>query len=739
MGTSINSLLVEAVRLHKAGRLEEAATRYARVLHKEPGNFDAVRLLGILRSQQGKYDEGRSLLAKAIEINSNSAETHKNLGDTLAELVRYDEAIACYRRALQISPTLVEVHNNLGNVFTKVMRYDDAIASYRRALEIAPTLAVVHNNLGNAFFELLKYDEAIDCYRHALEISPNYAEAHRNLGNIFVELKRYDEAITSYRSALLITPDDVEAHNHLGMALLHLERYDDAHTAFSQAIRIQPSDAEAYNNVSYLLMSLKKYDEAMTYCRRALEISPSSGKASSQLAFSMQQTGTWAGLDAVERQILARIRTDSGYVAPFFFLGIGSTPEDQLRNSRQYLHENKLDAFPALWQGQKYAHDKIRIGYVSGELHAHPMGYLMVELFEIHDRTKFEVFAFSYGPDKPSPIRARLMNAFDRFLDVRQKNDSEIARQITRYEIDIAVDLTGYMPECRPGILSQRPAPIQANYLGFPGTMGAEFIDYIVVDPFVVPVDQQPFFSEKLVHLPNCYQVSDSTRNIAERTPSRIECGLPEHGFVFCCFNNGYKITSSFFDIWMRLLATVPASVLWLLSDTKSQEDNLRKAAEARGISPDRLVFAPKLATSEHLARHRLADLFLDTLPYNAQTTANDALWAGLPLLTCVGQTFSGRVAGSLLRTAGLSELVTYDVGSYEILARKLATEPALLQSIRAKLARTRLTTPLFQTDRFRRHIESAYIGMWKTWQRGEPPHAFAVEPTTASPDLEIQ
>jgi len=374
------------------------------------------------------------------------------------------------------------------------------------------------------------------------------------------------------------------------------------------------------------------------------------------------------------------------------------------------------------------------IAYLSADFHRHATAYLMAELFERHDRSRFEVIGVSFGVDDKSDMRRRLVAAFDQFYDVRRKRDEEVAKLLHDLQVDIAIDLKGYTQDSRPGILAYRPTPIQASYLGFPGTMGAEFIDYIIADETVVPFDHQPFYAEKIVHLPDCYQVNDTKRNIAERTPTRQEAGLPERGCVFCCFNNNWKITPEVFSVWIRLLHAVEGSVLWLFRDNESAERNLRKEAQARGIDPARLVFAGRLPLEDHLARHRLADLFLDTLPCNAHTTASDALWVGLPVLTCMGNAFAGRVAASLLKAIGLPELVTHSIEDYEALALRLAKDPSLLEGYRNRLATNRLTHPLFDTDRFRHHIEAAYLQMWEIWQRGEQPRSFAVEALQTQP-----
>jgi predicted O-linked N-acetylglucosamine transferase (SPINDLY family) len=418
-------------------------------------------------------------------------------------------------------------------------------------------------------------------------------------------------------------------------------------------------------------------------------------------------------------------------VNPFTFIRLSDDAALHRSCASNFIADKTGGPRPALWDGRRWSHERLRVAYLSADFHNHATAFLIAELIERHVRDRFEVHGISFGRDDGSDARRRLLQAFDRFHDVRANTDRDVARLLQELEIDIAVDLKGYTQESRPEILSHRPAPVQVSYLGYPGTMGADFIDYIIADPIVLPLDRQPFYAEKIVQLPDCYQVNDCQRAIAETTLTRREAGLPDAGFVYCCFNNNYKITAPMFDIWMRLLQAVPASVLWLFRDNAGAEDNLRREAQARAIDPARLVFAGRLKLDEHLARHRLADLFLDTLPYNAHTTASDALWTGLPVLTCQGQAFAARVASSLLNAVGLPELVTTNLADYEALARSLAQDAARLGAIRAKLADNRDTHALFDTDRFRRNLEAAYLRMWDTWQRGEPPQSFAVAPTT--------
>jgi predicted O-linked N-acetylglucosamine transferase (SPINDLY family) len=404
--------------------------------------------------------------------------------------------------------------------------------------------------------------------------------------------------------------------------------------------------------------------------------------------------------------------------------------EDQalhLRCARRRV-QSRVSSAPPLWRGEIWRNDRIRVAYISADFRMHATSYLVTELFELHDRSRFEVVGISLGPDDGSDMRARVVAAFDHFIDVRMTSDLEAAQLLHDLRIDLAVDMQGHQRGARPGILALRPAPIQACYLGFPGTTGADFIDYIVADPIVLPFDRQPYYTEKIVHLPECYQVNDRRRLIAPLATTREQAGLPSQGFVFCSFNGDWKITPAVFDIWMRLLQAVEGSVLWLLRDNATAEANLRGEAASRGIDPARLVFAERIKMEEHLARHRLADLFLDTFPCNAHTTASDALWAGLPLLTTLGETFSGRVAASLLMAVGLSDLVTRSLAEYEVLALRLAREPDRLRRYRDQLRERRPDQPLFDTDRFRRHIEAAYVHMWERWQEGKPPESFAVK-----------
>ena len=436
----------------------------------------------------------------------------------------------------------------------------------------------------------------------------------------------------------------------------------------------------------------------------------------------------WGDLGRDWSRLRAGVQAGKRCATPFALLPTNASSAEQLLSARIWTADKNPPATNPVWRGERYHHERIRIAYLSADFHDHPMAILMAGLFEQHDRSRFETIALSFGADPQNEMRSRLKGAFERFIDVRQVSDREIAELMRELEVDIAVDLMGFTAGSRTGIFAFRPAPIQVNYLGYAGTLGADYIDYILADRMVVPEAQQVHYAEKLVYLPDTFQVNDSGRRIADRSPTRAQAGLPGQGVIFCSFNNNFKITPDVFDVWMRLLGEVKGSVLWLQQSNEAAAGHLKHEAARRGVAPDRLIFAPRTTLLEdHLARYRLADLFLDTLPYNAHTTASDALWAGLPVLTCMGATFAGRVAASLLNAVGLPELITHSLQDYEGLALKLATDSGLLAEMRAKLQINISACSLFDTNRFRKRLEAAYQTMWEKWQTGDNPASFAV------------
>jgi protein O-GlcNAc transferase len=507
-----------------------------------------------------------------------------------------------------------------------------------------------------------------------------------------------------------------------------LKRFGEAVASYDHVVALNSEYGDAVINRSIALQAMKRFREAAASYDQALALVPDYRYGFTGLAECALKLCDWTRQSQLAGEVRRRVIDHTSCIYPFLLLGYTDDASLQLAAARNYIQDQQLDSPPSPMSDTIWVNDKIKIAYVSSNFHSHASAHL-AELFERHDRSRFEVIGVSSGPDDGSAMRARLVAAFDRFIEAGSMSDEAVAQMVANSRIDIGVDLNGHTRGARPGVFACRPAPIQVNYNGFPGTIGAEFIDYIIGDAIVLPFDQQSNYPERIVHLPDCYWVNDRRCVVAEYTPTRLEVGLPASGFVFCCFNNSWKITPAVFDIWMRLLQAVEGSVIWLIHDNEDTEANLRNEAEARGVDPARLVFAPRLPPSEHLARQRLADLFLDTLPCNAHTTTTDALWTGLPVLTCLGKNFAGRVAASMLNAVGLSELVTHSLEEYETLARRLATHGPLFRGIRQTLEQNRLTFPLFDADRYCWHIEAAYTTMWEIWQRGERPRSFSVAP----------
>jgi predicted O-linked N-acetylglucosamine transferase (SPINDLY family) len=714
------------------GRAEEAIESYRAATRLSPNRVEPHQQLGDALQVQGRFEEAAASYRRAVELMPDLAEGHNNLGDALFLQNRFDEAIASFRRALALMPGLAEAHYNLGNALLAKLQVDEAIASYREAIRLRPDLAPAQHNLGRALASQNRVEEALACYERARALRPDLAEAHNNIGNLLKETGRLDEAVASYNRALTLTPDDAVIHNNLGAVLHALGRSEEAIASYRRALAFDPDYVEALCNLGDVLNWQGKRIEALAYFARAVALKPDDDMALASWFYEKQHLCDWDGYHDAEARARKGGNPPYSLCTGFTLLGISSTAQERFERIRRMASQYDVPEADLCPRRPPRRRERIRLGYLSADFRQHAVAVLCAGLIEQHDRREFEVIGYSYGPDDHSGLRGRFARAFDRFHDIAGLAHRRAAELIHADEVDILVDLTGYTGPCRPMILAHRPAPIQVNYLGYPSTMGADFVDYVIVDRFVVPADQQPYFSEKLVHLPACYQCNDDKREIAAHSPSRAECRLPEDGFVFCCFNNVYKITPDFFEIWMRLLRAVPGSVLWLMNVNHLTRANLAREATARGVEPARIVLAPPMPLAAHLGRHRLADLFLDTLPYNAHTTGSDALWAGLPVVTCAGDSFAGRVGGSLLRAAGLPELVTSSLEEYEKLALRLARDPALLRGLRDRLAQHRTSCPLFDTARSARDLEAAYRAMQRRREAGLPPAPFAVAPFEA-------
>jgi predicted O-linked N-acetylglucosamine transferase (SPINDLY family) len=700
----------------------DAIKYYQKAIRQRPNDPICFANLAACYNEQSNPLLGLGAADQSIQLKPDYAEGWSNRGNALQGLRRYEEALASHERALELKPDYAEAWGNRGNDLQNLRRYEEALASHERALELKPDYAEAWSNHGNALQELRRYEEALASHERALELKPDYAEAWSNRGNALQELRRYEEALASHERALELKPDYAEGWSNKGNTLHELKRFNEAIAHNDRALSLKPDFAEAHYNKGIVLNELKQYDETIVHYDKALGLKPDINWVSGDLLHTKMKICSWSDLSESLGDIYKKVGA-SEKVNPFPLLAL---VDDALlhKQSAEIYVRYKCPFNPILGVILKQPkNEKIRIGYFSPDFKNHPVAFLIAELFEIHDRSQFEIYAFSLL-NTADDIGARLKLAFDHFIEVEDKSDIEIAQLSRGLNIDIAVDLTGITNSSRTGIFSYRAAPIQVNYLGYPGTMGTDYIDYIIADTTLIPLDSQAYYSEKVVYLPNSYQVNDRRRLISDRQFTKQELGLPENGFVFCCFNNNYKILPATFDGWMRILLAVEGSVLWLLQDNSWVVDNLKKEAQKRGIDAQRLVFADRVPLSEHLARHRQADLFLDTLPYNAHTTTSDALWSGLPVLTLMGRSFASRVTASLLSAIGLPKLITKTQEEYEALAIDLAMNPNNLTDIKNKLAKNRLTTPLFDTPLFTKNIEAAYIKMYEFYHDNlEPDH----------------
>jgi predicted O-linked N-acetylglucosamine transferase (SPINDLY family) len=724
----ISDAFKKALALHQQGRLCEAENLYKAIIDHDPGHFDAHSLLGVIASQRQDHAAAAALFDRAATLNPSSALAHASSGNALSALHRHAAAATSFQRSLALEPNHPAVLNNLGNALFALGRFEEALAWYSRSLSIRGGSVEVLFNRGNACLELGRPAEALADYERALAANAAYPEALNKRGAALRVLRRLDEAVASYDSALALRADYAEALNDRGNALLELGRGAEALASYDRALTARPAFAEALYNKGIALSALSRHGEAADEFLRLLNLKPDFAYARGELLYSQLHCCDWTAHSQTIAQIREEVAAGRRSAAPFVFLSVSGSPSEQLQCSTIYSQDTHTASSRLPRPGSPHRHDKIRVAYLSADFHDHPTAYLMAELFELHDLTGFETYAISFGAERRGDMRIRLERAFSHFIDVQGRSDHAVAVLLRDLEIDIAVDLKGHTQHSRPGIFAARPAPIQVNYLGYPGTTGADFMDYIIADRLTIPDEQRRFYTEKVARVPDTYQPTDSTRRISEWNPTRGEVGLPDSGFVFCSFVANYKITPVIFDSWMRLLADIQGSVLWLLAGNERAADNLRRRASARGIAPERLVFAPRMKLEFHLARQSLADLFLDTLPINAHTTASDALWAGVPLLTCLGAGFAGRVAASLLSAARLPELIAATPEAYELLALELARDRGRLADIRGKLARNRATCPLFDTDRLRRHIESCFRTMYLRYQRGQQPVGFDVE-----------
>jgi protein O-GlcNAc transferase len=760
--TPNEKLFQDAIASLNTGRFSDAERAFKRILKREPSHVGALNLLTIVLMSTRRNDEAERFAKAAINANEHSDATFYNYGLILKELNRPHEALAQFNKALALNPAIPDSWNNRGTVFNtlrkydeaisdfdkaislhpsfaeafcnkgkslnEIGRYDEALAAYDRALALRPDLAEAWLGRGNVLSELERYETALAAYERALAIKPSLADAWLGCGHVFLELRRYQAAVLAYDKALAITPDLVEAWHGRGNAFFEFGRYDAALAAYDKALALRSDLAGAWFGRGNVFDRTNRHEEAASAYAQLLLIDPQFPFAKGRLLHQKMLSCDWKDVESLIDEIDQDVAAGKLSAEPFGWQGVATSQRSLQLCAELYTRENFPTRASKLARYRASDYGKVRIGYLSGELRDQATSHLIVGVLELHDRSRFEIYGIDNGWDDQSEVRSRINASVNGIVDIRQLDDQSAAFAVQDKQIDILVNLNGYFGELRMGVFARRCAPLQVNYLGFPGTLGADYMDYIIADQHIIPKGHEQFYTEKVVYLPHCYQANDRKKRIGNSNFTRAELGLPERAFVFCCFNNNYKIVPAVFESWIRILRQVEGSVLWLLEHNAATAANLRKEAAARGIAADRLVFAKLVPLSDHLARLRQADLFLDTLPYNAHTTASDALWAGLPLLTRVGETFAGRVAASLLHAIGLPELITRTQEEYERLALELATHRAKLALIKHKLAQNRLAAPLFNTQLFTRHLESAYEAIYDRYRAGLLPDHLHVQ-----------
>jgi protein O-GlcNAc transferase len=687
---------------------QKAIECYRRALDIKPNFHQACNNMGVAFFETGNFKEASRCYQKAIQIQPDYYEAYTNLGNTYKAQGQFRTANDWYYKAMEINSDCAEAYANLGFSLHQMGRVNDALASYQKALKINPNYGEVYNDLGTLYRELSRPEQALACFKKSAELKPQNPEVYNNIGIVYKERGRYQEAIASYQKALQLDPDFTESHYNLGNAFGKCGNPEDAIAAYRKAIQLRPDHAFAFNMLVRQLQQLCAWTE--------LEMPVTE-------LVALNQKNLTKGLRAAEMPFLTFSLTDD--TAYNYEVAKSWSDEVSARIQDSDVFFGKSDLFAAGRRDREKS--RITIGYLSADFQNHATVHLMGSLFGYHDHRKFKINAYSYGKNDHSHYRSKIEQDCDQFADIFDLSDFEAAHKINSDGVDILVDLKGHTDASRLGISAYRPAPVQVTWLGFPGTTGAEFLDYIITDKITSPSEHASYFTEHFAYMPHTYQVNDCHQKIAPDEFSRQEFGLPQDGFVFCSFNEPYKIEPVLFNVWIRVLQQVPSSVLWLIRKGRHVEERLKKEAEGRGVARQRLVFADKLPKDKHLARYKLADLCLDTRLVNGHTTTSDALWAGVPVVTLLGNHFASRVSASLLTAVGLPELVTKTLSDYERLAVHLAVNGDYLEKIKNKLAENRKHAPLFDTVKFTENLEKAYKKMWQIYESGEKPRQIEV------------
>jgi protein O-GlcNAc transferase len=753
---SWEEILERARTQHQQGRIADAEAGYRRVLAQQPRNFLALHLLGATLHQQGHHEDALQWINKALDVHPRSSEAWANHGVVSLARGLPGVALASFERSLRIAPDCVDTISCRANALFSLGQLDEAIAEYDRALGLDASHANSWNNRGNSLQQAGRFSEALESFNRALKLNPNFTEAWNNLGTLLRRLGRLEEALMCHSRAIAVSPDSADSWNRQAAILLDLYRHPDAIRSAAHSLSLSPGHVDAFMNEGLGWLGVGNPAEALVRFEKALHLQPELAEAHYLSGVALQQLGRheeavpsfqqtllknryhrfalgglanaalqscdWDLADTLKDR-LNNVGSDHTVVPPLVMLGYFEDPALLQRAARTGCPAPKPEAGASF---SAPTGSKIRIAYLSGDFCEHATAYLTAGLFESHDRSNFEVFGISHGTDDQSAMRRRLASSFDRFFDVSERGDRDVARGLRELDIDILIDLKGHTRGARTEILALRPAPVQVNFLGYPGTMGASYMDYVIADATVLPYEQQPWYDEAIVHLPHCYQPQDSMFKVGAH-PTRVSLGLPQDAFVFCCFNNHWKLTRVVVSIWMDLLRAIDGSVLWLLVDSAAARERLQGLAISKGVDAERVIFAPRASHEEHLARHAAADLFLDTWPYGAHTTASDALRSGLPVVTMTGQSFQGRVGTSLLHALSLDELVCGSPDEYRLLATGLAGDAAAMQRMRKKLQQNLLNGPLFIGESYCRYLETAFVHLHKRRRDGLKPLPFSV------------
>jgi predicted O-linked N-acetylglucosamine transferase (SPINDLY family) len=712
----------------QSGELAQAVELFDALIGRAPGDPELYYKRGNAHNRMGRGESAVADYDRAIALRPDYATAYCNRGAVLAGLGRWDEALASYDRALAINPSDHIAHFNQAAAFKETKQLDQALRSYESAIALKHDYIEAYVNRGNLLQELKHFELAVASYDQALAISTTFPEAYHGRALALTDLGRLDEALRDHDTAIELRSDYVDAHVNRGNVLRKLGRQEAAVSSYDRAVQLSPDFAKAHLGRGAALAALKRFPAAIQSLVRASELPGDHKYLLGLRRHAQMQICDWQDFEPDLERMSRGLIAGEPVSEPFVVLGLLDTPPLQRHAADAWVQgecppDDRLGPIPVRSRG-----DRIRVGYFSADFRFHPVSLLMAEFFELHDRSRFEIIAFAFGDRTKDQMTSRLEQVFDRFLEVHDRTDAEIALMAREIGIDIAVDLGGFTDQCRTKVFALRASPVQMSYIGYLGTMGASYMDYLVADPIVIPAEQRQHYAEKIIYLPS-YQANDSRRPTRHRVMTREELGLPSQGFVFCCFNSNYKITPTTFSVWMRILGRVPGSCMFFYVDNETAVNNLRAAAVNRGVDSDRLIFGKRLSLDDYLARYRAMDLFLDTLPYNAGTTASDALWAGLPVLTCTGNSFAARVAASVLTAIGAPELIVSTYDEYEEMAVRLALDPTELARIRGIIVDNRQTAPLFDCARFTRTMERAFLRVHERSQSGLPPDDIELQP----------